>query len=87
MSRHSVILIEFRGRRWLLSELAEITGIPHNTIRQRLSLGWNAEQAIGTPTPKQRRAGVVSNFSAFEGTGAGSTAQETPNITFSGIDA
>lgn len=79
---HSILLIEFRGRRWLLSELAEITGIPHNTIR----LGWNVEQAIGTPTPKQRRAGVVSNLSAFQGTGGGSTAQEMPNITFSGND-
>jgi hypothetical protein len=87
MARPSIILIEYLGRRWLLSELSEITGIPHNTIRQRFGLGWNVEQALGTPTPKQRRAGVVSNLSAFEGTGAGSTAQETPNITFSGIDA
>ncbi|MBF2716885.1 hypothetical protein [Agrobacterium vitis] len=43
----------------------------------------NVEQVIATPTPKQRRAGAISNLPAFSGTGAGSTAQETPNITFS----
>lgn len=81
------LLHTYRGQRWLLSELADITGVPRCTLRARLADGWTMEQALGTPTPKQRRAGVVSNLLAFEGTGAGSTLQETPNITFSGIDA
>ncbi|MCS0460340.1 hypothetical protein [Rhizobium favelukesii] len=76
-------LYTFRGQRWLLKELSEITGIPACTIHARIRLGWTMEQALGSPTPKQRRAGVVSNLPAFEGTGAGSTAQETPKITFS----
>ncbi|SIP96901.1 hypothetical protein SAMN05880582_101207 [Rhizobium sp. RU20A] len=87
MAPHSIILIEYRGRRWLLSELVKITGIPRTTICKRLTDGWTVEQALGHPTPTQRRAGVVSNLEAFEGTGAGGTAQETPNLTFSGFDA
>jgi hypothetical protein len=81
------LLYTYLGQRWLLSELSEITGVSRDTLRERIAAGWTMEQALGTPTPKQRRAGVVSNLPAFEGTGAGSTAQETPNIIFSGIDA
>lgn len=76
------ILHTYRGQRWLVAELADITGIPAATITARIAAGWTVEQAVGTPTPKQRRAGVLSNLPAFEGTGAGSTAQMTPNITF-----
>ncbi|TIX89296.1 hypothetical protein [Rhizobium sp. P44RR-XXIV] len=81
------VLYTYLGQRWLLSELADITGVPRFTLRARLADGWTMEQALGTPTPKQRRAGVVSNLSAFEGTGAGSTSQESANITFSGNEA
>ena len=81
------VLYTYRGQRWLIAELAEITGVPAQTIRKRLADGWTTEQALGMPTPKQRRAGVVSNLPAFEGTGAGRTVQETPNITFSGNEA
>lgn len=82
-----VVLYAYRGQRWLLAELAKITGIAANTINARIAAGWTIEQAVETPTPKQRRAGVVSNLPAFLGTGDGGTAQETPNITFSGNDA
>lgn len=76
------LLYTYRGQRWLLSELADITGISTATIKARIVAGWTVEQAVAMPTPKQRRAGVLSNLSAFEGTGAGSTAQETPNLSF-----
>lgn len=82
MARYGITLIEYRGKRWLVSELTAITGIPSSTIRKRISDGWTMEQALGTPTPKQRRAGVVSNLPAFEGTGGGSTSQETTNLSF-----
>lgn len=83
----TVVLYTYRGQRWLLSELANISGVPLPTLRKRFTEGWTMEQAIGTPTPKQRRAGVVSNLPAFEGTGAGSTAQEASNISFSESEA
>jgi hypothetical protein len=77
------ILHTYRGQRWLISELSDMTGVPRDTLRARIADGWTMEQALGTPTPKQRRRGVVSNLGVFEGTGGGSTAQESPEITFS----
>ncbi|TPM61100.1 hypothetical protein FJ959_07345 [Mesorhizobium sp. B2-2-4] len=76
-------LYEFRGTRYLLRELSEMSGVERNVIHARLHDGWTLEQALCIPTPKQRRAGVVFNFAPFEGTGAGSTAQEISEITFS----
>ena len=64
-------LYTYNGQRYLLTELAEITGVPCGTLHKRLMAGWTMEQALGTPTPKQRRAGVVSNFPASLGTGGG----------------
>lgn len=76
-------LYEFRGTRYTATELAELSGVPRGTLYQRLAHGWTIEQAVTVPTIAQRRRGVVSNFSTVSGTGAGSTAQETPEITFS----
>lgn len=76
-------LYEFRSNRYLLRELSDLSGVECNVIRARLANGWTLEQALCIPTVKQRRAGVVFNFPPFEGTGAGSTAQEIPEITFS----
>lgn len=76
-------LHEFRGVRYTVSELADMSGVPVNTLRHRLYYGWTLQQAMTTPTPKQRRRGVVFNFPPFEGTGAGSFPQEIPEITFS----
>lgn len=70
-------LLEFRGTRYLLKELAEMSGVDRPTIRARLADGWSLEQALCIPTIKQRRAGVVMNFPPFAGTGAGSEMQET----------
>ena len=81
-----IVLHTFRGTRYTAPELAEMFGVPANTILTRLRDGWTVEQAVGNPTLAQRRRGVVSNFDAFSGTGAGSTAQETPEITFSDED-
>nr|KZA97487.1 hypothetical protein A4A59_04870 [Rhizobium leguminosarum] len=76
------VLYSYRGQRWLIAELADISGVPAPTLHKRLVAGWTLEQAIATPTPKQRRRGVVSNLGAFEGTGGGSTSQDSANITF-----
>lgn len=77
------ILREFRGTRYTLTELSQASGVAYNTLHSRLfTLGWTVEQAVMTPSPKQHRAGVVFNFVPLEGTGAGSTAQESPKITF-----
>ena len=73
----------FANRKLSIREWSAIVGVPDATLNWRLACGWTIEQALSTPTPRQRRAGVVSNFVPSEGTGAGRTAQETPQITFS----
>lgn len=74
--------LTYAGHCLTLPEWSELTGIPDKTIETRLYHGWTVEQALATPTPEQRRAGVVFNFPPFEGTGAGSFPQEIPEITF-----
>lgn len=76
-------LHSYRGQQFTIAQFAILTGISADTLRHRLALGWTIEQAVTVPTPKQRRWGVVVNFPGVSGTGAGSTAQETPEITFS----
>lgn len=56
------MILRFKGERFTLAELAKLSGISRGTIRARLREGWTVEQALVTPTPKQRRAGVLVNF-------------------------
>lgn len=72
---------------------AREVGIDPRTVDSRLRRGWALEDAL-TIDPGARmgrfahgRPGVVSDFAPSKGTGGGSTAQETPNLTFSGNDA
>lgn len=78
------VLYTWRGQRWLMNELVEMSGVSRPTLQARFKAGWTVEQAVATPTPKQRRAGVVSNLSDFEGTGGGSNARYSVQIDFSG---
>ncbi|MCZ7907749.1 hypothetical protein O9X94_00385 [Agrobacterium leguminum] len=69
-----------------------LAGLDPDAVRERVT-----KQIAEAPSPEElavtkrrsnyRTPGVVSNLSAFEGTGAGSNSQETPNLTFSGNDA
>ena len=58
-------ILSVRGKRLPLAEIAEISGIPYGTIYHRITdLGWSAERAATTPTPRQRRvakAGIDSS--------------------------
>lgn len=81
------------GREQSLADWAEEYGIAQGTIRTRLSLGWTLENALRVPPAHMGkrahhpRPGVVFDLPASTGTGAGRTAQETSNITFSGFEA
>ncbi len=81
----------FDGKTLSITEWSAHTGLLATTIRSRLWKGWDIASALSLPVDRhgnrQHEPGVVSDLSAFAGTGAGSTVQETPNITFSGIDA
>jgi hypothetical protein len=64
--------------------------VKRRTVESRLRRGWPSDLAMSAP-PGSRMGrfahggrGVSSDFERSKGTGAGSTLQETPNITFSG---
>lgn len=65
------------------ADLAREAGIDPRTVESRVRRGWTLGQALTHGPHKGVRPGVVSNLPAFDGTGAGSTLQETPNLTFS----
>lgn len=48
-NRRSSRLINWQGRERTLAELAEISGISHNTLWKRLALGWSVERAMKSP--------------------------------------
>lgn len=70
-----------------LKQWADHIGISyHALLTRKRRKGFSLAEAIAMPTgrhPKQHLPGVSSDFEGFEGTGAGSTAQEIPEITFS----
>lgn len=65
-----------------LSEWALRGGMTTSALHQRMRKGWTIEEVVKVP-PGHRRPGVVENLPGFSGTGGGSTAQETTDITFS----
>lgn len=52
-NRRGNVFIEVDGIRKTKSEWSDCTGIPYDTIRWRLRLGWSAEKAIKTPYCKK----------------------------------
>jgi hypothetical protein len=78
----------YDGKTLTAHEWSLLTGIKQSTLASRIRKGWSIDRALTFSRDRRRRKpGVPSNFAPFEGTGAGRTVQETPNITFSGNDA
>ncbi|ATU92012.1 hypothetical protein [Phyllobacterium zundukense] len=81
--------ITYNGQSLTIREWAEQLGVQTATIYRRMNSGHSPVEAIAMGVRKPANAndntapGVVSNFPASQGTGAGSTLQETPEITFS----
>ncbi len=89
---------EYQGLNLTISEWAERTGVKASLIRSRLAYGWSISRALektdGRMTARRvngkrpatgwRAPGVGFNFGRSKGTGGGSTAQETTNLSFSG---
>lgn len=67
-----------------VTEWADFLGIARSVLYHRIKTE-PAETLIAAYLADP--PGVVSNLPDNSGTGAGSTAQETPNLTFSGIEA
>lgn len=74
-----------------VSQWAKLAGISSAVAYTRITGGWPIEAALtlpkGSTRPTSDAPGVSPNFTPSKGTGAGSTAQETPNISFSESNA
>lgn len=77
----------YQGRTLTVHEWSRLTGLKPTTIGSRIRKGWSVERTLTATRFAQGRPGVASDFAPSEGTGAGSTLQESTDITFSGIDA
>lgn len=76
--------LTLNGATHSMAEWSRRSGISVMNISVRIGrLGWPVERALTEPVRRKALPGVPSNLEAFEGTGAGSTAQEIPEITFS----
>jgi hypothetical protein len=74
-----------------LNEWAERTGLPRKIIYERIFHGWTVERAISTQMRSKASKGtgyrgVSDDLVGRSGTGAGSTAQEMSEITFTKKD-
>lgn len=68
-----------------LADWAKHIGVSYDALMQRIHKGRTLAEALAMPKGSgsyRKRAGVVADFPPFEGTGAGSIAQEIPEITF-----
>lgn len=76
-------LIGYNGQTHTINEWAAIIGIKPDTLRKRIFTGMTPQKAIACGRQRGRaRPGVVTDFSHSQGTGAGSTAQESAEISF-----
>lgn len=80
-------IIKHDGKAMTVAEWAKYLGLKHNTLHVRLMRGVPVSLALSPrrlarQDQVKRRPGVVDDLSGSEGTGAGSSAQETPEIDF-----
>jgi hypothetical protein len=54
-NRRNSIYISVNGVTLPCAEWARLTGIPKNTLRGRIKMGWSAEKAISTPVKHSGR--------------------------------
>lgn len=48
-------IIEYKGERYTLTQLAEKIGINKTTLRERLNAGWSVDDAVERPVRKQTK--------------------------------
>lgn len=75
-------LITHNGQTLSATAWADQIGISGTLFSQRLKKGWSMADIMTPPWVRPDRRGVVSNFRGDPGTGGGTAAQETQNITF-----
>lgn len=54
-NRRNNLVVQWRGKRWTLGEIAKETGIKHHVLKNRVILnGWSVDRAISAPVRKWR---------------------------------
>ena len=48
-------IIEYKGKRYTLTQLAEKIGINKTTLRERLNAGWSVDDAVERPVRKRTK--------------------------------
>ncbi len=83
--------LTFKGETLTMQQWADRTGLTVAQIASRLRNDWTVERALTQPFGKRNRGwgatGVVSDFAGSEGTGGGRSAQDSPKISFSELEA
>jgi hypothetical protein len=74
--------LTFEGETLTISEWSKRTGISEPLISYRLKSGWHAKRILTEPARPKKRRGVVHVFEGALGTGGGTAAQDSPNLTF-----
>lgn len=54
-NKRSNRIIEYRGQKYTLTQLAEKSGIKKTTLKERLNLGWSVEDAVSRPVRQRTR--------------------------------
>lgn len=59
-------IIEYRGEMYTLTQLAEKTGINKTTLRERLNMGWDIEEAVNRPVRLRTKGYRMSSGARME---------------------
>lgn len=54
-NRRSNVCVEYEGKRFTLSELADYAGLPSNTVKLRYEHGWSIEDVVKTPYKARKK--------------------------------
>jgi len=80
--RSTAKMLTHEGQTRTIAQWSKATGIPQTTLHMRERSGWNAGRILTTAYTPRKLRGVVPVFGHDQGTGGGTSAQETPNLTF-----
>jgi len=48
-------IVEYQGKNYTISQLADCAKLPYNTVKQRIENGWNIDDAVKTPYKSRKK--------------------------------
>ena len=61
-NRRNNRIVVYRGVQYNLTQLAHVAGLNRTTLKERLNLGWNVEDAVNTPVQLRTRGYRMSKM-------------------------